>query len=374
MSVRKRNKKYHVDFRFNRDRIRRPSPDNSLAGARAYEALLRQKLARGEPIVQDKCKEKKITFAEFSDKWFNTYVKTNNKPSEQKTKAGVIKNHLNPFFGKIALCSINNFMVENYKASKRSGSRLSNKSINNHLSALSKCLRTAIEWGFSDKLPKIKLLKVPPQKYKFLSEEEYVPLLGVAKKENPREYERILFALRTGVRIGELAALDWSDINFSNRSVVIRRSLVEGIIGSPKSNKERQIPLADDIFGLLYQRQKKEGFVFADEKGRTYSRWSHHNRLKKYCRMAGINEVSWHALRHTFASKLANNGVTLQAIQTLLGHSDLKMVQRYAHLESQTLIDAINTLKPAHQDKLDFGHNMVTGHKFVPDTTQNIQP
>ena len=82
MSVYKRGNKWWVRFRFNHQRYFKCSPENSQAGAKAYEALLRQKLSRGEPIIEVK-KEIEIipTFKEFSDKWFAVYVKTNNKYS-----------------------------------------------------------------------------------------------------------------------------------------------------------------------------------------------------------------------------------------------------------------------------------------------------
>ena len=156
----------------------------------------------------------------------------------------------------------------------------------------------------------------------------------------------ILFTLRTGVRIGELLALDWSDINFANRLVTIKRNIVNGHIGSPKNNKYRSIYLAQDILGILQTRKKDKGLLFPDSHGSYLSRFSCRHKLEKFCRKANVKKISWHGLRHSFASQLATNGVSLKTIQELLGHSDLKMVQRYAHLEPVTLKEAIRTLEP----------------------------
>ena len=82
MGVRKRNNKWWVDFCFNRSRFRRPSPENSRAGALAWELVLKQKLARGEPL--DPEKEKTVTFKDFARDWFETYVKNNNKHSRNR--------------------------------------------------------------------------------------------------------------------------------------------------------------------------------------------------------------------------------------------------------------------------------------------------
>lgn len=355
MSIFKRGNKYWISIRHNKIRHRLASPANTLAGAKAYEASLRSRLAQGKPIV-DKLEES-IIFNQFADKWFNTYVITNNKPSEQLNKKMAIKNHLKPFFGKIDIDKITTLNIEEFKAKKQAEGKC-NKSINNYLGMLGKCLNCAEEWNLIDKAPKIKPLKVPPQKFRFFTEEEYNQLLDEAKKTDQEFYEMILFTLRTGIRVGELKALMWEDIDFKNKKVTIKRSIVNGIIGSPKSNKIRTIPLAQDILEILKTKKQtlKDPCLFNSRK----SRFSLNRSLKRICRNLNLMAGSWHDLRHTFASKLANNGVSLQVIQTLLGHSDLKMTQRYAHLEPLTLSDAIKTLEPKKPLDFNFGHNMDT--------------
>lgn len=359
MSIFKRGNKYWISIRYNKQRYRLASPDTTLNGAKAYEALLRGKLAQGKPIM-DKLEESS-SFSEFADKWFNTYVITNNKPSEQLNKKTAIRNHLKPFFGKIDIDKISALNIEEFKAQKQAEGKC-NKSINNYLGMLSKCLHCAEEWGLIKNAPRTKHLKVPPQKFRFLTEEEYNKLLEEAQKINREFYEMVLFTLRTGVRVGELMALRWEDIDFDRQNITIRRSIVNGIIGSPKSNKSRQIPLSDDIFSVI--RNKKRNLKDSNIWKMETSRFSLNRKLKRACRRFGFKVGGWHDLRHTFASKLANNGVALQVIQALLGHSDLKMTQRYAHLEPLTLSDAIKTLEPKEPLNFNFGHNVDTVPKF----------
>ncbi len=360
MSIFKRGNKYWISIRHNKQRYRLSSPANTLAGAKAYEASLRGKLALGQPI-EDTPKES-INFSPFADKWFNTYVMTNNKPSEQLNKRMAIKNHLKPFFGKMDIDKISTLNIEEFKAKKQAEGKC-NKSINNYLGMLGKCLNCAEEWGLIDKAPRIKPLKVPPQKFRFFTEEEYNQILEEAKKISEEFYEMVLFTLRTGVRVGELKALRWEDIDFKNQKVTIRRSIVNGIVGSPKSNKIRIIPLAQDILEILKAKKQTptNSYLFDSQK----SRFSLNRALKRTCRKLDLGVGSWHDLRHTFASKLSNNGVPLQVIQALLGHSDLKMTQRYAHLEPLTLSDAIKTLEPKEPLNFNFGHNMDTVAKIT---------
>ncbi|MCU0680559.1 MAG: site-specific integrase, partial [Planctomycetes bacterium] len=236
MSVYKKHGKYWLGFRFNGMRYQKPSPDNTYAGAKVYESLLRQKIARGEQIIEEKKKkERPLLFQEFADKWYKTYVLTNNKPSEQFQKECMLRKHLKPYFGRMSLDQIPALKIEEFKSQKQVEG-LCNKSINNLLGILGKCLRTAQEWEIIDKIPKIKPLKVAPKEIKYLNEKEYSYLLEVAN-DGSIFYEMLLFSLRTGVRIGELLALEWQDINFNDRTVVIRRNIVKGNIGSPKNNK-----------------------------------------------------------------------------------------------------------------------------------------
>lgn len=364
MSVYKRNNKYWIAFRYSRQRYRKVSPDNTYAGAKAFEALLRQRLAKGEPIETPQKKEIKLpNFRDFSDKWMKTYVATNNKPSEQGQKKCMVNKHLIPFFGKMSLDKISAMQIEEFKSKKQSIG-LSNKSINNILGILGKCLKTAQEWEIIDKIPKIKPLKVAPKDPVYLNENDYTKLLEQAKNKG-LFYEMLLFTLRTGVRIGELLALEWPDIDFNERIVTIKRNIVNGNVGSPKNNKYRRIYLANDLFDVLMARRKNNGLIFPDINGNYQSRSSCRHRLERLCSQANLKKLGWHGLRHSFASQLATNGVSLKTIQELLGHSDLKMVQRYAHLEPVTLKEAIKTLEPKTVINLNYGHNMATISKEV---------
>jgi len=360
MSIIKRGNKWWVDFRFNRKRHRKCSPDNSRAGAKAYEALLRQKLARGEPLEAEKEKDQ-VLFNEFSQRWHKLYVLSNNKPSEAVTKELILRVHLIPFFGKMEVKSISNLDIEKFKH-KKLEEKLNPKTINNILSVLSKCLKNAIEWNIISYLPLIKKLKVPPQKFDFLSVNESRLLL-----ENATDLwqEIILIALRAGLRFGELIALSWEDVDFRRKMLTVKQSIVRGVLGSTKGNKIRYIPLTDEVIKSLESRKKRSGYIFTDEDGKTLKQYVCFKRLHKFCKEAGLRKIGWHTLRHTFASHLAQNGVPLKAIQELLGHSDIATTMRYAHLSPSTLRGAITTLEEKYNGNINFGHNMVTIPTFA---------
>ena len=268
----------------------------------------------------------------------------------------ILESHLVPFFGKSRISQITNLQIELYKA-KKLDSGLSSKTGNNHLTVLAKCLRIAEEWLELEKLPKIKRLKVPPQKFDFLTFEESDLLLRHA---DGIWYEMILTALRTGLRFGELRALDWSDINWATKLLTVRHSLCRyrNIKQTPKSNKERHVPLADDVCEALGKRRAEKGFVFGDGEGRPFDKKRLYRELKMICKKTGLRVIAWHALRHTFASHLAMAAAPMKAIQELMGHADITTTLRYAHLSSSTLKEVIDLL-PTKKSMINFGQQAV---------------
>ncbi|MBI3365997.1 MAG: site-specific integrase [Ignavibacteriae bacterium] len=344
MSARKFRDSWWVDFRFDGTRYRKKCPENTQAGAKAYELHLRQRLARGESIDHHNGDQGSSipTFKEFSEKWYQTYVLTNNKVSGQWSKQSALRAHLVPFFGRMKLPEITSLHIEQFKAS-RLDAGLAPQTVNNHLTILGKCLRCAEEWGELQHVPKMKSLKVPPQRFDFFSREESEQLLGAI--DDPLWYALVLLALRTGLRVGELLGLEWVDIDLDRKLLSLRRSIVRGIVTSPKNNRERHVPLTLQLCKALEGIRKPSGLMFCDENGKPWSYFKLKSALKKFCLKAGLRIIGWHKLRHTFASQLVAAGVSLKATQDLLGHSSIAMTLRYAHLAPSALRTAVEALE-----------------------------
>jgi integrase len=338
MGVRKRYNKWWVDFSFGGIRYRKVSPENSKKGAEAYEIVLKQRLAREEPI--DGIKNEAVTFSEYAANWFETYVKNNNKHSEITHKETILRVHLNPFFGRMKLDKINNLDIERYKA-KKIKENLNPKTVNNHLTVLHKSFQCAVEWGLIQNCPVMKKLKTPPSKFDYLTLDECELLSTHA---NGIWRDMIKVALGTGLRFGELIALTWDDINFGQRELTVRQAFAEGVLGSPKSNKIRSLPMSDSVYEIFDEMKGRTGFVFSNANGEPLKQYICVRRLHAVCRKAGLRKIGWHVLRHTFASHLAQAGANLVAIQNLLGHSDIHTTMRYAHINRNVLREAIDSL------------------------------
>lgn len=368
MSTRKVHGAWWVDFRMHGIRYRVRCPENSQAGARQYEVVLRGRLAAGEPLHPvPSAAPDSPTFAEFSAEWFATHVKTSNKPSSQRSRAHVLRNHLVPFFGKTRLADISTSGIERYKARKIQGG-LSPKTINEHLGILRKCLSDAREWERPAADPKIKILRAQKPKVNYLTRDEAKRLVDAMN--TPRWRAMVTFALHTGLRRGEIFGLRWQDIDFANAALTVRQSIVEGIAGPPKNYRERTVPLDADAMSSLVSMPRTHDLVFHRGNGRPLTCSTAQNALHRACKRASLRPIGWHTFRHSFASWLAAAGVPIPVVQALLGHSTILMTMRYTHLVPTALRQAVTTL--SHEQPMSFEKFWATGGQqpaFPPATT-----
>ncbi|MEN3313724.1 MAG: hypothetical protein V7645_3053 [Actinomycetota bacterium] len=302
------------------------------------EGGLRAKLVTGQTVAPTKVP----TFADWAKEFLDVYATTNNKPSEVATKKTLLAHHLVPAFGSARLDRIGVADIEKYKAAKRALGRAP-KTVNNHLAVLRRMLHVAIEWGrMPGPAPRVAFLKVTAPDITFLSFEESKALLKAADAEwRPM----VLTALRTGLRIGELLALRWDDVDLASARLLVRRNVYRGAFGSPKGGRERQVSLSPETVAALQALPSRsvKGFVFGSghevlTPGEV--RWP----LWRAADGAKLKRFSWHVLRHTFASHLVMRGVPLSGVQGLLGHRSIVMTERYAHLTPEVSTDAVRRL------------------------------
>jgi integrase len=200
-------------------------------------------------------------------------------------------------------------------------------------------LSVAQDWGILQSAPRIKLLSVGDQRFRFLDFEEAGRLVDGAE---PEWRACILLGLRAGLRLGELLALRWSDVDLDGGRVVVRRALARDVVGTPKSGRSREVPLARQAVEALrgHPRFLHSDLVFCDERG-MYSKGKAKCPLWRACDKAGLERLGWHVLRHSFASHLVMRGAPLKTVQELLGHSDIRMTMRYAHLSPHACREAV---------------------------------
>lgn len=147
------------------------------------------------------------------------------------------------------------------------------------------------------------------------------------------------------MRIGELLALQWQDVDLVAGRINVRRNVVWGHVGTPKSGKSREIPLSNDALKALKDHRHLRGaLVFCDAGGHMLTDGEVRSPLWRACKRAGLRLITWHVCRHSFASHLVMRGAPIKAVQELLGHSTILMTMRYAHLAPEVARDAVQLL------------------------------
>jgi len=175
---------------------------------------------------------------------------------------------------------------------------------------------------------------------RFLDAAEVDALIRAVPDDDLGRMEAVLYltAAMTGLRQGELVALRWQDVDWSASLLRVRRSYTRGEFGAPKSRRSsRAVPLADRVGGELerhFQRSRYQGdsdLVFGHpDTGAPYDASKLRKRFKAALKRAGVREVRFHDLRHTFGTRMAAAGAPLRALMEWMGHRDLATTLVYA--------------------------------------------
>ncbi|MFT5438318.1 MAG: integrase [Alphaproteobacteria bacterium] len=275
-------------------------------------------------------------------------------------------------FLQTGLADIEPRAVERWRTKRLNDGRKPS-TVNRDLVCIKAALSKAVEWGFvgSHPLGKVKKAKIDDNPIpRFLSLEESARLYAALDcREERMQTERatankwrtargvsllpdltkvhyadylkpmVLLSLNTGLRRGELFNLHWADINFLQKVLTVRGD-------GAKTGRTRHIPLNQTAMEVLTSwREQFDGRVGLVFIGKTGGRFDNVNKSwRKVLRQADIQSLRWHDLRHTFASWLVMKSVDLNTVRELLGHSDLKMTLRYAHLAPEHKAEAVSRL------------------------------
>jgi integrase len=282
-----------------------------------------------------------LTLAAFIDGYYLPHVKSYKR--SWKTDESLLRNHIVPRFGALPMIDFKREHLVTLMRSQMDSHEPA--SINRLVVMLRYIFNLAIKWEIDGivKNPTtgVDLLPVDNKRERFLTDTESQALMQAVKdSDNKMLYPIILMLLLTGARKREVLDAQWHEFDFEQRDWRITKT---------KLGRARHVPLSDGVIDLLQQLPKLEGcpWVFPNPKtgipfDNMFCSW---NTARK---KAGLDTLRIHDLRHSYASFLANNGIGLYEIQKLLGHTQIKTTQRYAHIYHETLVKATNTL--SHRD------------------------
>lgn len=277
-----------------------------------------------------------------------------NKPSSLQQKRGILYRAVIPTFGEKDMNDITQLDVDMWIAHLRDRQSLSNKTINNHTTVLRNLLRVAKRYPELTavfRLPEIRRQRPQEHIREFLSPLQAKLLLGVLK-DTPVWHAMALTGLNTGLRIGELRGLKWRRVDLENAKLEVTHAFCGygTILGTPKGHKSRTVPLNRRVVEALKRLDSSTEFVFTQPRLRpapaaALSYKACDFRMRWARARLRLPWLSWHTLRHSFASHLAMSGkVTILEIKELLGHVDISVTMKYAKLMPSTLVRAVSTL------------------------------
>lgn len=283
-----------------------------------------------------------VLFSQVAEEWLDE-MDGNRKYSTYVKYSSIYRIHLAEAVGTCRLCAdeVPRFLqkISDY-LSQREMSESMQKSIY--------CVANQI-LGFANReysvgVPLLERLSWKPKKKTavIFSGAEQARLLDYIYKEIDKFKMGVLLCLYAGLRIGELCALQWMDLDFQNKTLTVNRTVqritVKGYMTKtvlletePKSeSSKRTIPLTSAMMVLLFQMKGKHPYIFGGEKPLDPRTMQY--RFKKILKEAGVDYRNFHTLRHTFATNCVENHVDVKALSEMLGHSDVKMtLNRYVH-------------------------------------------
>lgn len=309
---------------------------------------------------------------EWLDLWIEDYGKGNIKRSTVRIYKGYVRNYIAPKIGKLELKDLKAPMLQKIYDETIKEKGISAKTLRNINSMFHRSLKKAVREEIIDKNPSdyVELPKVINKEIQILNDDDEDKLKNAIKDEYFGV--GILVVLYTGLRLGELLGLKWSNIDLDNRILKVTHTLSREVIISdsisgrktclilqePKTkSSKREIPLNQILIKELQifkqKQQEKYGndinlnqdFMLSKKYMKPIDLRCYQNFFQKILDKAKIKHVSFHSLRHSFATKAIKTGVSDTVTSKLLGHTSVPMsLNTYTHFSSEMARELIDRL------------------------------
>ena len=331
------------------------------------QAEVKEKLKKAieETKGLDVAKAESYTVGQWMDVWYEYYAKIKVRPSSHKTYEGYIKNHIKPSIGSIPLTKLTTLDLQRlYQKlltegrvdrleSQNQPKGLSPKTVRNINQVISSAMQLAIQQHLisHDPTDGCALPKTEHREMQTLSTDQLAAFLLEAKHSGV--FEMYYIELATGLRRGELLGLKWEDIDFANQTLRVRRQVgrINGEVREAPlktKNAYRTISLGTDAIGVLKQQREKQpssSYVFPSPTGGPIAPDSVLHMLHRVLDRAGLPEIRFHDLRHTFATLALQNGVDVKTVSGMLGHFSAGFtLDTYAHVTTAAQRQAAETM------------------------------
>ena len=288
---------------------------------------------------------------ELFDIWLNKYCKLSLKIRSFNKYDNFINLHINPILGEYEITEITSDILQDFISLKLKEGNLKTKGplSSNTVFGIASVLKQGFKFALmqdliiKDPTLSLKLPQATEKEVQALTRDEQKTIEEYCLKHNKSNYLGIIICLYTGIRLGELLALTWDDINFEDKLLYIKKtsytSKVNGknqiIIDKPKTKKSnRIIPIPDKLLVLL-QIQKRASscdYIIATKQNKMVETRSYQRTFESILSKCGIKHYNFHCLRHTFATRALELGMDIKTLSEILGHTNVAItLNRYAH-------------------------------------------
>lgn len=291
-----------------------------------------------------------MKYKEWLNIWLDNYIKPSSKMQTAKSYERIIHKQISVALGEKELTNLTTMDIQLFvtdllnNGNTRTHSGLAANSVNGIISVIQSSLKMAVILGYVSKNVSVGI-KHPKIKSKeitcfTMSEQKKIEEAALSAKKD--KYRGIILCLYTGLRIGELLALTWNDIDFDKNILSVTKTCHDGnengkhsrIIDTPKTeNSRRQIPLSKTLVKMLKEMKKKSKceFVIADGEKPVFIR-SYQRMFELLLKKLKLSHKGFHSLRHTFATRALECGMDVKSLSEILGHKNAMItLNRYAH-------------------------------------------
>jgi len=293
--------------------------------------------------------------------WLMELAKPTVKQSTFSNYYGHMKRHILPRLGNRGLAELSSLEIQGFIADL-SAAGLSSSTVHNVIRVLSACLKAARRFKEIESNPceDVIVPTISVAKVEVLNREEQKRLESISQEVGESTHTAIMLSLYTGLRIGEVCALKWDDIDFDKNLINVNHTIqrittfeitgskTKVIVDKPKSTKSvRQVPMPEAISGLLKGMNRTNGYVLCENNNYLDNRTLQY-RFKAALKLAEMRDINFHVLRHTFATRCVECGVDVKILSEILGHATVKLtLDRYVHPLMEQKQKAMRSLKQA---------------------------
>jgi integrase len=334
------------------ERFHRKLADAHIGGGSPPEGHLTRRQAQGalrahladldRGLVSAPAPGSGVTFEDALQEWLRwSRDERGLKPSTLHDREVAVRSRLAPALGHLPLEAMSVRVLEQWQAGL-AAKGLAGRTINKQAVMIHGALKRARRvWGVPEANPAAALDRYPERyngDYDFYTPEEVLALVRAA--EGAQDGALFLTAAYTGLRMGELLALRWGDVDFTAEAVRVRASYSGGHLTTPKSGKVRAVPMVPQVAQALARLADRPLFTDADDlvfpspTGHYTDSSALRRRFKEALARAGLRQLRFHDLRHTFASLAINVG-SITEVQHWCGHADQRTTARYMHYKAR---------------------------------------